>query len=189
MSCQWSDPEYLPWQLCGCFCPLVHTEDQDSLSYRDTCSVSHRPLRDDMLAHIWLQERKQHSIFNLHVRSHPRMRSSIWLIRKGRKRRRKTVTRWWAEEYTSRIVTRQEVFLGAGTELNVQDVSTLRSRAHEKLLWSFEELALTKMSALSARGISTNSNSLPSGYGCMGGREAGLEKRDTGWSTSIATLR
>ena len=80
-------------------------------------------------------------------------------------------------------------FLGAGTELNVQDVSTLRSRVHEKLLWSFEELALTKMSALSARGISTNSNSLPSGYGCMGGREAGLEKRDTGWSTSIATLR
>lgn len=39
MSCQWSDQEYLPWSLCGGFCPLVHTEDQDILFYRGTCWV------------------------------------------------------------------------------------------------------------------------------------------------------
>lgn len=39
MSCQWSDQEYLPWSLCGCFCPLVHTEDQGILFYRGTCWV------------------------------------------------------------------------------------------------------------------------------------------------------
>lgn len=52
MSCQWSDQEYLPWSLCGCFCPLVHTEDQGILSYRGTCWVEHRHLHDDRLAHI-----------------------------------------------------------------------------------------------------------------------------------------
>lgn len=39
MSCQWSDQEYLPWSLCGCFCPLVHIEDQDILFYRGICSA------------------------------------------------------------------------------------------------------------------------------------------------------
>lgn len=53
-------------------------------------------------------------------------------------------------------------------------VSTLRSRAHEKLLRSFDELALTQMSALSApapRGISANSN--PFLQGRTHGRERG----------------
>lgn len=52
MSCQWSDQEYLPWSLCGCFCPLVHTEGPDIPFYRGTCLVEHRHPRDDTLAHI-----------------------------------------------------------------------------------------------------------------------------------------
>lgn len=65
MSCQWSDQEYLPWSLCGCFCPLVHTEDQGILSYRGTCWVEHRHLHDDRLAHILLGGKEKSNTITL----------------------------------------------------------------------------------------------------------------------------
>lgn len=85
MSCQWSDQEYLPWSLCGCFCPLVHTEDQDSLFYRGTCSVAHRHLHDDTLAHILLAGKKKATKSHSHSacqKQHQVTRpTNIWWVR------------------------------------------------------------------------------------------------------------
>lgn len=97
MSCQWSDQEYLPWSLCGCFCPLVHTEDQDILFYRGICSVSHRPLRDGMLAHILLGGKRAIKSHSHCVMSETALRMRLtdkWWVRERSEGGRKPVTEW-----------------------------------------------------------------------------------------------